>query len=72
MPNEKIKDEELITKISISDFNQNISEFIRKAEKEVVYIQRREIPVIVMISKQMFDLIMNGYLESKKVNNGIN
>ncbi len=66
------KSDDWVTSLTITEFNKNISKHIRNAEKEVIYLERRGIPIVVMVSKQMFDAIMKGYLELKRLEDEFN
>lgn len=68
----KKKSENFVTTISVTKFNENISKYIQQAEGEVIYIEKRGMTRVVMLSKKMFDMVMKGYLEFQKTKNGLN
>lgn len=71
----KKKSEDFVTTISVTKFNENISKYIQQAESaegEVIYIEKRGMTRVVMLSKTMFDMVMKGYLEFQKTKNGLN
>lgn len=68
----KKKSEDFVTTISVTKFNENISKYIQQAESEVIYIEKRGMTRVVMLSKTMFDIVMQGYLEFQKTKNGLN
>ena len=58
-----------ITKMSIVEFNDNISKNINSAKDgEVIYLTQRKKPIAVLMGKRDFDIIMSEMVEVFKEN----